>query len=145
MQIEEPIMKIKLPLKTKIAVWWLAVCGMAVVLILIIGILTAVEGSYGAAFNLALIIMIPAIVVMTILIVLPIIALRMKRTWSWVVAVVLLSVYVTGDIVWLLSDLSNADLLAPGIIMFVPLLLIILDRRSYFEMVRQRELDKKVG
>lgn len=145
MQIKEPIMKIKLPLKTKIAAWWLAVCGMAVVLILIIGILTAVEGSYGAAFNLALIIMIPAIVVMTILIVLPIIALRMKRTWSWVVAVGLLSVYVTGDIIWLLSDLSNADLLAPGIIMFVPLLLIMLDRRSYFEMVRQRELDKKVG
>jgi|GEM_PF-5105716 len=145
MQIKEPIMRTKLPFKTKIAVWWLAVCGVAVVLILIIGILTAVEGSYGAAFNLALIIMIPAIVVMTILIVLPIIALRMKRTWSWVVAVVLLSVYVTGDIIWLLSDLSNADLLAPGVIMFVPLLLIILDRRSYFEMVRQRELDKKVG
>lgn len=145
MQIKEPIMKIKLPLKTKIAVWWLAVCGMAVVLILIIGILTAVEGSYGAAFNLALIIMIPAIVVMTTLIVLPIIALHMKRKWSWLVAVVLLSVYVTGDIIWLLSDLSNADLLAPGIIMFVPLLLIILDRRSYFEMVRQRELDNKVG
>ncbi|MFA5055055.1 MAG: hypothetical protein WC562_02635 [Dehalococcoidia bacterium] len=145
MQIKEPIMKIKLPLKTKIAVWWLAVCGMAVVLILIIGILTAVEGSYGAAFNLALIIMIPAIVVMTILIVLPIIALRMKSKWSWIVAVVLLSVYVTGDIVWLLSDLSNADLLAPGIIMLVPLLLIILDRRSYFEMVRQWKLEKNVG
>jgi hypothetical protein len=132
--------EVSLPTKTKIAVWWLALCGMAVVLILIIGILTAVEGSNGAAYNLALIILIPAIIVIAILIILPLISLRMKKSWSWAVAVVLLSIYVTGDIIWLLSDLSNAGLLAPGIVMLVPLALIILDRKNYSKIVRRREL-----
>jgi Na+/alanine symporter len=62
----------------------------------------------------------------------------MKKAWSWAIAVVLLSIYVTGDIVWLLSDLSNAGLLAPGIVMLVPLALIILDRKNYLNMIRQR-------
>jgi hypothetical protein len=32
----------------------------------------------------------------------------------------------------------------PGIILLVPLILIILDRKNYFEMLRQRELEKTV-
>jgi len=141
--------KAKLPTKTKIAMWWLTVWSVAALVALIIVILIDATGdcwteSCGSA-RAAIMITIPASLVIEILILLPVVFLGMKRTWSWPVSIGLVSVYATAAIIYGLSDPPSPVLeilLALGIMMLIPLILIILDRKNYFKMLRQRELEK---
>lgn len=149
MSEEQIIDKTKLPIKTKIAMWWLTVWSVAALVAFIIVIIIDATGDCWTdscfSARAAIVITIPASLVIEILILLPVVFLGMKRAWSWPVSIGLVSVYATATIIWILSDLSTAleIFLAPGIIMLVTLILLILDRKNYFQMVRQRELKKR--
>ena len=143
------IAKAKLPIKTRIAVWWFAAWALAAIPGMLIGLnqynLGPLAGT--AAYGWGIMFMILAFIVAEILVFLPVIFLGMKRTWSWPLAVALLCVYITIDIVWVLSHLMIVQLLSliPGIILLVPLILIILDRKNYFKIAHQLELEKKAA
>jgi hypothetical protein len=154
--------KAGLPLKTKIAMWWLSILGVAAIIALIIGMIIAAEDlpyqSYSAGWATALLFILPAIIVIEILIFLPVIFLGKKKGRSWAFAVGLMSVYIIATFIYIIWAVGaclavNTDhvnyfgqLLSPGIavlvVMFVPLFLTIFDKKKYSEIVRQRELTK---
>jgi len=144
MSEEQKIDKTKLPTKTKIAVWWLAAWTLAAIPVMaIVGAIFFASGPLEgtAAGGWAVMFCILALMVAEILVFLPVIFLSMKRTWSLPVSGTMLVVYVALNIIWVFSHLTDAmnALLSfiPGIILLVPLVLIIVDRKNYFEMLRQ--------
>gem|GEM_PF-6596170 len=84
-----------------------------------------------------------------VLFLLPSILLSRKRRWCWTTSiivlcseiVIILAVFIFGAIHYGYS--YYLELIPIVIFYLVPFVLIILDRKNYFETVRQRELEKR--
>jgi hypothetical protein len=130
--------KTKIPSKTKIAIWWLFIVGITLTVLTITALPWMTDWSpIGPTMYL-----IP--IAMGLLAISPAILLLIKNQTAWTFAKVILSILlILLAIFWLcgaaITIFGNLLLLS----VFIPFLLIILDRKNYFEMVRQRELEKR--
>ena len=143
--------KAKLPIKTKVAVWWLIVVGVALIIFLLIWSSYSFYFAFNAgrlqqAVIIALVLFIGSIFYFASGFFLLIIGKR-----AWIVVVTLLSIIAIcpiGIYLYLSIDAANYSeipiiLLPWALIYLTPLVLLILDRKNYFAMVHQRELEKK--
>jgi hypothetical protein len=136
--------KAKLPTKTRIAVWWIYLFGTTALIFTLLPVFLGMLVS--PAFCLETI-------AVAILYFVPAILLFTKNTTAWESAVIILSIepilIIIFGVIYCVSKGYAIDgtiisiLLLTSIIVFLPLILIILDRKNYFEMVRQRESEKK--
>ena len=136
--------KAKLPIKTKIAVWWIRILSIVSFIScagFIIFCFTNPDFFNGAFYAL---VFLP----IWILFLLPSVLLPRKRQWCWKTSltvlcleiIIILAVCIVGYIHYRYSYIVQ---LMPIVIFYlVPFILIILDRKNYFEMVRQRKLEK---
>jgi hypothetical protein len=145
MQIKEPITKTKLPIKTKIAVCWIRISSIVIVISCAAYVLfcfTDPDFFSGAFYAL---VFLP----IWILFLLPSILLPRKRPWCWTTSIIILfleiaiilAVCIFGAIYYRYS--YYLELIPIVVFYLVPFALIIMDRKNYFEMVRQREAEKK--
>lgn len=150
--------KAKLPTKTKIAVWWLIIIGAALIIFLLIWSPYSFYFSFNAgqlkqAIVIALILFIGSIFYFASSFFL---LKRSKR--AWIIVVTLLSIialcpigiylYESIDFAKYSEDAVNYSeilimLISWTLIYLIPLILVILDRKNYFSMLSQRELEKK--
>jgi hypothetical protein len=147
--------KAKLPTKTRIAVWWMITVG----IVLTIGfsglLLVAILYSFGeemdggsAVPNLVIYFFLPFCGIFTFI---SGIFLFKKRSWKVAVTILVIAIiYSLGTYLYIviyhcdnLSYMITIAVLIGSLIYLTPLILIILDRKNYFEIVRQRELEKK--
>ena len=146
------IAKAKLPTKTKIAVWWIRIIAMLMaiggLIVLFVSVAKAPpmvkeEGS-GILFFVVVAIILP----IWLLFLLPSIFLPLRKTWGWITSMTILSLEILS-ILGVCIYCATTDGLyylqyTPSIILIlIPLILILLDRKNYFEMVRRRELEKR--
>jgi cation transport ATPase len=142
--------KAKLPTKTKIAVWWLIAFGGILTILAILYIfelflqtLWSSSADYGFLY---IVLFLGGIFTF-----ISGIFLLKKSKRAWIVAVTVLVIATTcsiGGYLQLAIDSANYSkipiaLLVGLLIYLTPLILVILDRKNYFEMIRQRELSKK--
>ena len=130
-----------LPFKTKIAVWWIfvAIVGMAIFAMFLPSLSEWTPINPTWYFSVA---------VIGLLFASPGILLYFKNKSVWIFSIVILSVSLSFFVMLILMDIPyEAGIFIYGIagllILVVPFTLIILDRKNYFEMVRQRESEKK--
>lgn len=145
--------KAKLPTKTKIAAWWLYAVGIVLTIwssgLLLVALLLSFSTSpeTGPVVpNLILFFFLPPC---NILIVISGISLiNEKRNWQVatrtlsvsMICLLGVSLYsLVNDVYYQIPFISLLGCLT----CLMPLILILLDRKNYFEMVRQRELEKK--
>jgi len=154
------ITKARLPIRTKVTIWWLFIMGIVVP---IAWILSYLIGSNSLDYLSLLFLQSPwgfAILLVSISCLPPAILLLRKAKSDWKEAVIILSIEIICFLsigLPYLARLDNYDQFVfsqhfPYIFVSIPLLLLsyliplillILDRKNYFEMVRQRELAKK--
>lgn len=145
MQIKEPITKTKLPIKTKIAVWWIRISSIGIVISCIAQVLLCFTDPTLFDSAIYALVFLP----IWILFLLPSILLPRKRRWCWTTSImilcleiiIILAVCIFGAIHYRYS--YYLELIPIVVFYLVPFALIILDRKNYFEMIRQRELEKK--
>jgi cation transport ATPase len=149
--------KAKLPTKTKIAVWWLIVVGVALMIFLLILSPYSFYFSFNAGQLQQAIIIAVILFIGSILYFASGFFLLKRSKRVWIVVVTLLSIialcpigiylYESIDFAKYSEDATNYSeipiiLLPWALIYLTPLILTILDRKNYFKMVRQRELEK---
>ena len=156
MNEEQKIDKTKLPTKTKIAVWWLI--GMGIVLIIaylgLVGFILlydSFDGGPGFLWNVASD-RLPVILLFASIFYLisGVLILRKSHlTWmavmSMLTIVEIVSLY-SGIYYVMLGTNTLFNIIITLVIVCVyltPIILLILDRKNYSEMLRQRELEKK--
>jgi hypothetical protein len=129
--------KAKLPTKTKIAMWWLFVTG----IIMTIGFIASVPAltDWSSSINPRIYLLAVAV---GLLYISPGILLCIKRNLSWISSVVILAVEAIPFLIMTIIFVNPIPI-AGIVVVLIPLILIILDRKNYFAMVRQRELEKK--
>ena len=142
--------KAKLPIKTKIATWWLIVIG---VLLTILGVLymfalflQSMWSTSGDDGRLYIVLLLGGIFTF-----ISGIFLSKESKWAWQIAAIVLIIamicFIAGYLCLSIDSANYSKLpiiLPVGLLIYLtPLILIILDRKNYFEMVRQRELEKK--
>jgi lysylphosphatidylglycerol synthetase-like protein (DUF2156 family) len=133
------IAKTKLPIKTKIAVWWLILLGVAVIIgaILFLPLTTDFEhipaSDYLISIAIGLLCIVPGII------------LNAKTRAAWISAIVLFMSFIGLSIsfIWYVDSSSFINIFLTCMITIIPLILLILDRNNYLKMVHQRELAKK--
>jgi glucan phosphoethanolaminetransferase (alkaline phosphatase superfamily) len=143
--------KAKLPLKTKIAAWWLMFFGLfgTITAIVIPQVLTHTsdQSEWGyISLVLALI-----TIVIGFLYVLPGILLQIKNKTAWISTIALLLIELAIFSYLYATSFNFISSPPPSpypytpifFIYIIPLILVILDRKNYFKMVRQRALEKK--
>jgi len=148
--------KNKLTTKTKIAVWWLIVIGVVLTIWHLAASFMSLIYSLDAGpvdekeINLVFVLLLGSIFY-----ILSGISLSRKSKRAWAVAVTILSIITicSMGIYLYISDYAYYSripcikipiiLLLGFFIYLTPLILVILDRKNYFEMVRQLELSKK--
>ncbi|MEA1958186.1 MAG: hypothetical protein U9N44_00715 [Chloroflexota bacterium] len=138
--------KAKLPIKTKIAAWWLCTIG---IIWIVMPLTLSKAFSDQSELDKALQNLIVIGISIAILLVFPIILLYFRRKKTWALAIVTLSLELILLVVYLLVKLSEYkiyDYIFFSLFiacLLIPLILIILDRKNYFAMVRRRELQNK--
>ena len=145
MSEEQKIDKTKLPTKTKIAVWWIRIFSIGIVISCIAQVLLCFTDPTLFDSAIYALVFLP----IWILFLLPSILLPRKRRWCWIISIIILSleiliilaVCIFGAIHYRYS--YYLELIPIVIFYLVPFILIILDRKNYFEMHRQQELEKK--
>jgi len=139
MQLKEPITKTKLPIKTKIAVWWLCILGLLLTIAIIALLPAMTDFSYiNPAANWII------IAAGLVLFFSPAVLICLKKELTRFFAIVILISGIGFFFVMIGINPVYGLLFSPGIlVILVPFILLILDRKNYFEMVRQRELEKK--
>lgn len=150
--------KAKLPTKTKIAVWWLIIIGAALIIFLLLWSSYSFYFAHNAGRLQQAIVIAVVLFIGSIFYFASGFFLLMKGKRAWIVVVTLLSIiaicpigiylYESIDFAKYSEDAANYSeipiLLLPwALIYLTPLIIVILDRKNYFEMVRQRELEKK--
>jgi hypothetical protein len=151
--------KAKLPTKTKIAVWWLVVVGVLLIAYSIYCLLFASIMSFDtpASERGELFLIMGLCLLGSILYFLSGIFISRQSKQAWRVTVTVLSIVticpigfciysVINDLIryGALSDYSYIPIALLGsLILLTPLILIVLDRKNYFTILRQRELEKK--
>ena len=123
--------KAKLPTKTKIAVWWLVVFGI-IVLIIAVTLYFPLDMGDWHPYLLNHTHVLP-MVIFGFFYMIPSLFQIIKEKWAWTVAVILL----TLALIYPFGYYIRIPFL------LIPLVLIIVDRKNYFEMLCQRELEKK--
>ena len=129
--------KAKLPTKTNIVVWWLFVTGT----IMIIGFMASVPAltDWSSSINPRIYLLAVAV---GLLYLIPGILLCMKRNLSWISSIIILSAEAIPFLIMTIIFMNPIPI-AGIVVVLIPLIFLILDRKNYFEMVRQRELEKK--
>ena len=143
--------KDKLPTKTRIAFWWLIVVGVVLIaydfIYLIASITKSVDG--GDTWDIG-----PASILLlgSIFYFISGIFISKKSKQAWIVTVTILFIVAIcslGIYIWM-EIYSNYYLygilfvsLLYVLFYLIPLILIIIDKKNYFEMLRQRESEKK--
>ena len=146
--------RVKLPIKTEIAAWMLIVIGIISTVGFVGLLLFAISYSIGSEMDAG-----PAVPHLVLYFSLPfcgiftftagiLLHLFKKRTWIVAVTVLVIAIMIllgTGlfIVIYHRDDLSHmipVALLISFLIYLTPLILIILDKKNYFEMARQREL-----
>ena len=142
MSEEQKIDKPKLPRKTKIAVVLTIILGIFGVVVLIGGLLLESIISGGQD---------PMILFLGLcfLYILSAILICIKNRIAWIFAVVILSGVIAFFLINRLIHIISASdysitvtVVIAFLVILIPLILIILDRKNYSEMLRQRELEK---
>jgi hypothetical protein len=140
--------KAKLPIKTLITVLWLIAMGVILttwhlVALFVLSLYSLDAGPVNERGNNLVFILLLG----SILYIISGIFLSRRSKRAWIVAVTVLSIVTICSIGIYLYYLSPSGYsyysAIPIIAYLVPLILLILDRKNYFEMVRQRELEKK--
>jgi hypothetical protein len=144
--------KTKFPTKTEIAAWWIITYGIVTTIAQISFLSISPAWSDYAEWSQRAFIYILILLVIGLLYILPIRFLFRRERWPWTVAVVIMSINILILIVnaWIISaiyldfDHNTVLLFIPlWILGVVPLVLVVLDRKNYFEILRQRKLEKK--
>jgi len=143
------INKAKLPVKTKIAVWWILAVGLIGTIVAVSIFLTWCTDMPDSQFASTCFLPGLAILAAGILYLLPSILLIKRKSWAWtftiselVIELALFIVFYTSPLFSCLHCRSPHYEYTPILIVyFVPLILLIIDRKKYFEMVHKRELD----
>jgi hypothetical protein len=131
--------KDKLPLKTHIAVWWIIIVGIIGTIAGMIIVACLSDPNFPDAFGNFLLRAMGIVVLFFIglFYTLSGILLRLKKKWTWIVAIVILSVQfiVLGPFFY--GTLSNADFIPYVCAYLIPLILLILDAKNYWAMLEK--------
>jgi hypothetical protein len=137
---EQKIDKTKLPTKTKIALGWIYIISIAIVIAALVVLISVsnFEDAQGPVLFVTVCIAFP----IWLLFLLPGILLPLKKRWSWITSIIIVSLEITGILggcVYLATNVSVYLLQWSffTIILFIPLILLVIDRKNYFEMLRQ--------
>jgi hypothetical protein len=131
--------KARFPLKTKIAIVWLVLSGIIIVIgpqLALVGFTDYQERDQG--MFMALVVGVP----IAFLLILPCIFLLLRKKWAPISAVILLSFYALASFfASVFFFVAEYGIIVLSVIS-VPLVLIIVDRENYLEMVCQRQLSQ---
>lgn len=136
-----------LPTKTKITIVWIVAFSISTILAFFIIVAQLANdmdrGADTVLWALCLAVFLPLL----ILLLLPAILLPVKKRWCWITSIIILGFEIVSSIATLVvlgtGDDFNITGFIPGIMVYVvPFILIVLDRKNYFEVVYQRELEK---
>ena len=142
----------KLPTKTKVAVWWIRIIAALVVIggliFSVVSFTTAAPVVKEDVSGIFAFVVAAIVLPIWLLFLLPSIFLVFKKNWGWTTSIIMLSLEILG--VWgvcihfaISKGIYCLQYTPATIFLLIPLILVILDRKNYFEMVRQRELEKK--
>jgi len=151
--------EVSLPTKSKIAAWWLKIIGVLLTILAVVSLVSSWFSSFDSGpvgrnwFVLGLLLVLSCILLLCSGILISKISGR-----SWVLGSALLIMGMILFATVFLIDIYQRQIpeggitdftlviLPLGILIYLsPLILIVLDRKNYFEMLRQRELEKKVA
>jgi cation transport ATPase len=124
----------RLPIKTKIAVWWISVIGVAGTIAVIVIYLVAQGPSVSISSSS---LMYLSIFAAGIFYCLPALLLTLKRKTTWIAALVMLAIGtlgLSGFYFWFIPSF---------IIFLVPVVLVIVDAKKYLAMVEYRTAKMK--
>jgi ABC-type siderophore export system fused ATPase/permease subunit len=139
--------KTELPIRTLIAALWLVVIGVILTTWHLVALFISFSYSLDAGTvdergnNLVLILLLGSILYILSGFFLPI-----RSKWAWISAVITLamvSICSIGIYLYYLSSSVYYYSIIPIIVYVTPVVLILLDRKKYFEMIRQRQLNEK--
>lgn len=141
----------KLPTKTKIAAWWILIVGAVGTTIATLCFMIWCTSMPDSQFTNTCFLPGLVIVAVGILYLLPSVLLLKRKSWAWIFAISVLTLELLFFTVFYTSSLfpcsycrsPHYEYTPIFIIYFVPLILIIIDRKNYFAMVHQHELSKK--
>ena len=136
--------KFSLPIKTKAAIWWIVIFSIGTILVFVWAVSTFdCSDEFWVICTGIAVVFFPV----WILLWLPSILLPLKKRWCWITSIIVLGLEIVSSIATLviLSGRSfNVIGFIPAIMIYiVPFILILLDRKNYFEVIYQRELEKK--
>jgi hypothetical protein len=129
----------RFPVKTKIAIVWLVISGVILVVgpqLALIGFTDYQERDQGMA--MALLVCVP----IAFLWILPCIFLLLRKKWAHIFAVILLSFFALASFATAMFFFMFGAAIVVLPVVAVPLVLIIVDRENYLEMVRQSQVGK---
>jgi hypothetical protein len=134
----------KLPIKTKVAVCWTFVLGIVVVIVPLLSF--RLFSDYGER-DMMFLPLLGITLCIAFLFSLSGIFLMIRKLWAWNTAVVVLITELCLLFIYLhveinLDTFGGPILFIANILLLVPFILVIFDRKNYFAMVRQRELAK---
>ena len=141
--------KPKLPTKTRIAKWWLIVVGVILIIFYFVVLGFSIIYSFDSGpteENIQ-----PAFILFlgSIFYLISGIFISKKTKLAWIVAVTILftvAAFSLGTYIYFFDTGYGPVLVFPGILIYLtPLILIILDRKKFLEMVRLRDLAEKDG
>lgn len=140
--------KITLPIKTKIAAWWMILLGGILLVVFLLGLISFLRGDFSGGisgvFYAAFLIWILMISGPGMLLFLPGLFLLQRRKWAWKFALIILPI---GMIIWLVFGVGWAFVLTTppvprelvpfviiDIITLGPLILVFLDRKNFWKI-----------
>ncbi len=144
--------KAKFPRKTEIAAWWMLIYGIVATIVQLSFVISLPAWSDAAEWGPGEVILIFILLVIGIFYILPIRFLFRKERRAWSLAVLSMSIDVLALFImaWIISAIyldfghNSVLLLIPlWILGVVPLILIVLDRKNYFNTLRRLESKQK--
>ena len=134
----------QLPIKTKIAIWWIFILG---AIVIIVPLISLSSFSDYAERDMTFLPLLGITLCAVFLYTLSGIFLMIRKIWAWSIAVAVLITELCLLFIYLhveinLDIFGGPVLFVANILLLVPFILVILDRKNYFAMARQRELAK---
>jgi hypothetical protein len=141
--------KVKLPIKTEIAAWWLIVVGLIGTIATIAAICIYCRGC--DEWCIGCVLWAAIVFVIGLLYFLSGMFLARRTMGAWAATILILIIELAAFAYYYGTSFESIFSPSPSrypytpifFIFLIPLILLILDRKNYFEMVRQRELEKK--
>ena len=135
---QQTIQKPSLPIKTKIAAWWMIVTGGIGVIVFII-YLMAYFGAVSKGEGLTAFVFLPFVAIPSFSLFIPGLLILLKKRGGWICSVIflLLGVLLTILLYFGLSTLGPLPVfwfcIVPLIIFLIPLILLLLDRKNFWK------------